>query len=58
MRKYNLDTSFYSKYTSAYGVPILANYVVDDRFVGMKLNNFLKSDLFYIQSIEKSLLYC
>ena len=31
VRRHRLDTNFYTKYTQAYGVPILANYVVDDR---------------------------
>nr|CAB3261372.1 uncharacterized protein LOC100176967 [Phallusia mammillata] len=29
--QYNLDTSFYRKFTSAYGIPIMGNWVLDDR---------------------------
>lgn len=30
-RKYRINTAYYHKYTSAYGVPILSSYQVDDR---------------------------
>ena len=44
VRRHRLDTSFYTKYTQAYGVPVLANHVVDDRFVYLIIFAYISSN--------------